>query len=63
MSNQGSHFVNDTLEEIKRHGMTIAGLLLELSRRSVKSRQIPIIQDAFGIVALLGKVEDNFLSW
>lgn len=63
MPNQGSHSVDDTLEEIKRQGTTAAGLWLDLSRRSVQSRESPILQDVVGIVALLGKVEDDVLSW
>ena len=34
--NQGSHSVDDSLEEIKRQGMTVVGLWIELSRRSVQ---------------------------
>ena len=61
--NQGSHSVDDTLEEIKRQGKTIVDIWLDLSRQSVQSRQIPIVHDVVGIVALLGKLEDYVLSW
>ena len=43
MPNQGSHSVDDTLEEIKRQGTTPAGLWLDLSRWIVQSRQSPVI--------------------
>jgi hypothetical protein len=62
MPNQSSHTVEDTLEEIKRQGTTAASLWLDLSRRCVQSIQSPIIQDVIGVVALLGKVEDDVLS-
>lgn len=62
MPNQSSHSVEDTLEEIKRQGTTAASLWLDLRRRNVQSTQIPIIQDVIGVVALLGKVEDDLLS-
>ena len=63
MTNQGSHSVDDTLEEIKRQGTTIVGIWIHLSRRSVQSRQSPIVHDVVGIVALFGKLEDYDLSW
>ena len=61
--NQGSHSVDDTLEEIKRQGTTATGLWLELSRHSVQSRQSPIIQDVVGIVVMLWNVKDDVLNW
>ena len=63
MSNQGSHSVDDTLEEIKRQGMTAAGLWLDLSMHSVQSRQSTIIHDVVEIVSLLVKEKDDVLKW
>ena len=43
--------------------MTATSLWLDLNSQSVQSRQRHIIQDVVGTVALLGKVEDDILSW
>ena len=55
MSNKGTHSVDDTLEEIKRHGTYATRICIELSRWSVHPIRILIIQYVVGIVALLGK--------
>lgn len=61
-SNPHSHSVEDTLEEIKRQGITAASLWLQLSRVDVQTRKLPIIHEVVGVVALLGKVEDDAIS-
>ncbi|XP_057823648.2 structural maintenance of chromosomes flexible hinge domain-containing protein GMI1 isoform X1 [Cryptomeria japonica] len=64
MSNQGSHRVEQTIEEIKRQGNSAGAAWVELfSSQQLKFCQPPVFSDVIGVVALLGKVESDLISW
>ncbi|XP_057848763.2 structural maintenance of chromosomes flexible hinge domain-containing protein GMI1 isoform X1 [Cryptomeria japonica] len=62
-SNQGSHSVEETLEEIGRQVNSAAAVWVELVRwHQLQSVQPPSLPDVIGVVALLGKVESDLIS-
>lgn len=64
ISNRGSHSVEQTMDEIKRQENSAAAAWVELaSSHQLKLHQPPIFAEVIGVVALLGKVEDDLLSW
>ncbi|KAH9325961.1 hypothetical protein KI387_006139, partial [Taxus chinensis] len=64
ISNQGSHRVEQTMEEIIRQGNSAGALWIELnSRHHIRLLKPPVFPDVIGVVALLGKVETDLLSW
>ncbi|XP_057951576.1 protein DEFECTIVE IN MERISTEM SILENCING 3 isoform X2 [Malania oleifera] len=53
----------ETTEQILRHEKSAAGLLCQLkTRHSTQASHLPLTKDILGIVATLGKVEDDNLS-
>lgn len=57
------HSEKETTEKILQHEKSAAGILLQLkTRHGNRAADIPLTKDVVGIVAMLGKVDDDNLS-